>query len=298
MAESHPVAARIQELARETEGFGGTIGVAARHLRTGEEILTNPDEVFPTASTFKTVLLYELYRQVDAGRLHPAKRFRLEDHHRVPGSGVLQDLDAGAELTFRDLATLMIVISDNSATDIIFDLLGPDAVASAVRDLGMSATSLPTGTWPILAGLFDRADDPTLTYAELKHLLKTTEPSWECAALRESADTNVISPRDYRTLYLALHAGQGLSESSHAAVLDILARQHVSDRLPARLPLGVRVWHKTGSIKGVRNDGGLVAGTDGVEYAVALFTKGAQDGLAATRLIADVSKLIYDHYAA
>jgi beta-lactamase class A len=53
MAESHPVAARIQELARETEGFGGTIGVAARHLRTGEEILTNPDEVFPTASTFK-----------------------------------------------------------------------------------------------------------------------------------------------------------------------------------------------------------------------------------------------------
>jgi beta-lactamase class A len=235
---------------------------------------------------------------VDTGRFDPTHRLRFEDQHRVPGSGVLQDLDAGAELTLKDLATLMIVISDNSATDIIFDLLGADAVAGAVRDLGMSATSLPTGTWPILAGLFDRADDPSLTYAELKQLLKTTDPSWECAALRESGGTNITTPRDYRTLYLAIYKGQGLSEAAQAAVLDILLRQHVSDRLPARLPLGVRAAHKTGSIKGVRNDGGVIYGPAGLEYAVALFTKGAQDGLSATRLLADVSKLVYDHYAA
>jgi beta-lactamase class A len=297
MAGMHPVAGQIQEVAARTDGFGGTIGVAARHLRTGAEIMLNEDVIFPTASTFKTVLLYEVFRQVDAGKLDLSERITIQDRHRVPGSGVIQDLDAGAVLTLKDVATLMIVLSDNSATDIIFDRLGAEAIATAVRDLGMASTSLPLPTWNILAGLIDRGDDPDLTYAELKQTLKRVDPAWDCDALKETPDNDITTPRDYRNLYLAIHAGEGLSEAGRAGVLDILKRQSVSDRLPARLPLGVTAAHKTGSIKGVRNDGGLVYGHNGVEYAVAILTKGARDGTMASRLVADVSKLIYDHYA-
>ncbi|MFO7270557.1 serine hydrolase, partial [Sphaerobacter thermophilus] len=96
---------RIRALA---EDFTGTIGVAARDLDTGTEVMYNPDVVVPTASTMKTVLLYELYRQVDAGQIDPAMRITLEERHRVPGSGVLQDLDAGVAPTVKDVATLMI----------------------------------------------------------------------------------------------------------------------------------------------------------------------------------------------
>jgi beta-lactamase class A len=100
--------------------FGGTIGIAARNFGSGEEIMLNPDTIFPTASTFKTVLLYELYRQVDQGKINPSERILIEDRHRVPGSGVIQDFEAGASLTIRDVATLMILISDKARVARVF----------------------------------------------------------------------------------------------------------------------------------------------------------------------------------
>ena len=108
---------RIQEL---VASFDGVAGVAARDFDTGEEILFNAETIFPTASSFKTVLLYELFRQVDQGIIDPAARITFEDRQRVPGSGVLQDFDAGATQTIKDIATLMIVVSDNAGTDIIY----------------------------------------------------------------------------------------------------------------------------------------------------------------------------------
>ncbi|MBX6341167.1 MAG: serine hydrolase, partial [Thermomicrobiaceae bacterium] len=214
---------RIAALASECDAV---IGVAARDFGSGAEILFNADEVFPTASTFKTLLLYELYRQVDAGRIDPAARIRFEDRHRVPGSGVLQDLDAGPSLTVKDYATLMIVVSDNSATDIVYHLLGREAIAAAVRDLGMARTYLPLDTWGILCGLFDLDPrDPAVTYAALRERLMTEQAAWECAALRETPDNDVSTPRDMLRLLEAIERGEGLTAASRAAVIDILQRQ-------------------------------------------------------------------------
>lgn len=284
----------VEELAR---GFDGVLGVAAKRLDTGEELTYNADEVFPTASTFKTVLLYVLYRQADAGQIDLARRLTLRPEQRVPGSGVLQDLDPGAVLTIKDIATLMITVSDNMATDIVYDLVGRAPVAETLRELGMHATSLPLDTWEILAGLLDLdPDDPSLTYETLKARLGERLPPLDSRASRTTPDNNVTTPRDMVRLYEAIHRGHGLSPTARDAVLDILKRQKFRERIPALLPSGVQVAHKTGSIRGVRNDAGLVYAGDLV-YAVALFTKRARDGYAATQLLARASLAIYEHFA-
>jgi beta-lactamase class A len=287
---------QIQSVVDEST-YGGTIGISARNFQTGEEIQLNPDTIFPSASTFKTVLLYELYRQVDAGKVDPADRIIIEDRHRVPGSGVIQDLDAGASFTIRDVATLMMVISDNAGTDIIFNLLGKDAIQQAVQDLGMTSTSIPMGTWGLLCGLHSLdPDDPTLTYESLKAKLKGIDAPWDSNAFRETPDNDITTPRDMVQLHVAIENGEGLSSAGRDAVLDIMKRQKLSERIPAHLPTGVVCAHKTGSLRGVRNDAGIVYAPDGTSYALAILVKGAPDGVAGTRLVGDVSKVIYEHY--
>jgi len=292
-ADQHPALDRIQEL---VASFDGVAGVAARDFDTGEEILFNADTIFPTASTFKTVLLYELYRQVDQGIINPSTRITFEDRQRVPGSGVLQDLDAGASLTIKDIATLMIVVSDNAGTDIIYDLIGRGPVAETIERLGMSQTHLPLGCWEILAGLHDLdPKDPSLTYAELKRLLSETESPLENNAGKETPDNDISTPNDFLLLLEKIQRGEGLSPSSRDAVIDILKRQKFGERIPALLPFGVTVAHKTGSIKGVRNDIGIVYAGDHT-YGIALLSKRCESGQEATELLAKISKIVYDAF--
>jgi beta-lactamase class A len=293
---SEQVLQKIQSVVDDSP-YGGTIGISAKHFQTGEEIHLNPDEIFPTASTFKSVLLYELYRQVDQGKVDPTKRITIEDRHRVPGSGVIQDLDSGASLTIRDVAMLMITISDNAGTDLIFDLLGKDSIQQAVSDLGMKSTSLPLPTWGLLCGLQNLdPSDPELTYEKLKELLRTTDAPWDANAFKETPDNDITTPRDMLRLHEAIEHGEGLSDAGRESVLDILKRQKLSERIPAHLPTGVVCAHKTGSLRGVRNDVGIVYPPDGSSYALSILVKGAPDGVAGTRLVGDVSKVIYEHY--
>lgn len=277
-------------------GLSGTIGVAARHLGTGEEILFNPDVIFPTASTMKLMFLYELYRQVDRGKIDPATRIRWEDRLRVPGSGVLQHLDAGSELTIKDYATLMIIVSDNAATDIVYDLIGRDQVADAIRSLGLPNTYLPRDTWELLAAMRDLdPNDPELTYAKLNAELGASQSSFDCVALRETPENNISTPRDMARLSEAFERGEGLSPASRDAVIDILKRQTLNSRIPALLPFGVKAAHKTGSLRGVRNDVGIVYAGD-TTYGIALMSKGFDTEIEAERALPTISKMIYDHF--
>ena len=112
-------------------------GMAAKHLVTGQELAHRADDIYFTASTFKVPILVELYRQVDMGIVDPSARLELTDADRSPGSGVLKELASGLRLTVRDLATLMIIISDNTATDMLYRLVGPDRLDKTMRELGL-----------------------------------------------------------------------------------------------------------------------------------------------------------------
>ncbi len=288
--------ATVDQIRDMSESFEGEIGVAARDFDTGNEIMFNADTIFPTASTFKTALLYELYRQVDERKVDPGRRIVFEDRMRVPGSGVLQDLDAGATLTVKDIATLMIVVSDNAGTDIIYDLIGRGPVTATLSRLGMDHTHLPLGCWGILAGLHNlNPNDPNLTYEELKRRLHESESPWDSNALRETPDNDISTPRDMLLLLEKIHRGEGLSESSRDAVIDIMMRQKFTERIPALLPFGTRVAHKTGSVKGVRNDVGIVYAGEKT-YGIALMSKRGESGVEATQLLSRISKLVYDEF--
>src|SRR3954447_17583138 len=141
--------AQVEEIARGVEGI---IGVYAKDLASGTEIALNADTLFPTASVMKIPILYELYRQVEAGQIDLAARITLEQQDLVPGSGILQDLDLGLTPTVKDLATLMIIVSDNAATDLVLKLVGLDAVNATMRCAGMERSMLP---WTVRALLYD-----------------------------------------------------------------------------------------------------------------------------------------------
>ena len=192
----------------------GVVGVAARHLETGKTIEHNADEVFFTASTFKVPILAELYRQVDAGTLDLSQRVELADSLRVPGSGVLRELGNGLAPTLHDLAMLMIIVSDNLATDIVYHTVGKDNLNRTMADLGLNKTKLPMSCRDLLfslAGLTvsESLDDFWEVSDRVEQGYRGLSP--DCDALNEEK-SDVSSPADMARLLEIVHNGDFLSE--------------------------------------------------------------------------------------
>jgi beta-lactamase class A len=122
--------------------FSGSLGLWAHSVDTGETVAVNADISFPSASTIKLPVLYEVYRQAGEGRFSLSDPLTVKADDVVPGSGVLKDLGEGVTLTVRQMATLMIIVSDNTATNILIDLVGKEQVNAAMDGLGLRNTHL------------------------------------------------------------------------------------------------------------------------------------------------------------
>lgn len=133
----------MAELAALATGFSGTMGVWAQGLTSGESLSFGAaDESFPSASTIKLAILYELFRQAAEGRVDLDAQRTMTAEDQVPGTGVLKDLTPGISLPVRDLATLMMTVSDNTASNLCIDVVGLDAVNAAMDDLGLHGLRL------------------------------------------------------------------------------------------------------------------------------------------------------------
>ena len=277
--------------------LGGTVGVMVHDLATGLELTYNHQEIFPTASTLKSPLLYVLYRMSDAGEIDLTERVTLSHDNRVPGSGVLQDLDEGLQPTIRDLAELMIIVSDNWATDLVYERIGKERVASELRELGMNNTHIPLTIREMFCALADvDAADPQYNYAFLKDHLKNYKSSPDNVAYACDERNDVSTPKDMVKLSLAIHEGKGLSEEAREGVLKILKDQNFNTRIPGRLPQdnGIETAHKTGSLRGIVNDVGLVYSPT-INYAVSFMSKDQEDSAETTDQIARASRWIWDY---
>lgn len=286
------IAARIGAIARETDGV---LGVYAQDLRTGIEVEHNADTVFPTASVMKIPLIYELYRQAEAGRVDLGARIVFGAEHMVPGSGVLQDLAPGLNPTLKDLATLMITVSDNAATDLVIEQIGLDAVATTMQHLGLSRTAIPLTVRGLLystVGL-DTAN-PAHTYALYQERSTAGVIDWGCRAYADE-DNNLTTPREMARLLAGIERREGLTAASCDAIIDILKRQKYGDRIPQQLPEGTVVAHKTGSLRGIRNDAGIVYAPDG-PYTISLFAKRLADPVAGVAALAQISRAIWEGF--
>lgn len=280
--------------------LGGPVGVMVDHLDTDLKLEYNADQRFPTASTLKAPLLYELFHQADEGKIDLTERITLSHSNRVPGSGVLQDLDEGLQPTIRDLAELMIIVSDNWATDLIYDRIGKEPMAATLQNLGMTNTFIPLTIREMFCTMADMdASDPSVDYDTLLDHLKNKKTGPENLALTDDPRNDVSSPRDMATLMRVIHNGEGLSEDGRAGVLKILKDQNFTTRIPGRLPQDekIEVASKTGTIRGVANDVGIVYSPK-VNYVITFLSNQQNEIVETTDAISRASRWIWDQLTA
>jgi beta-lactamase class A len=250
-----------RKLAPIVESLDGVVGYAALDLTSGEEIGRLEGEEFPTASTIKLAVLYELFRQADDGRIALDSATPLDRSQAVGGSGILRAMGTPA-LSLRDHAVLMMSLSDNTATNVLIDRVGIPAVAARMQSLGLTGVRLRRK-------MMDSA-----------------------AAAR--GDENVATPRDIVRLLRVLHAGEGLQPASKAGALKIL-EVGAGGQIRRGVPASIEVLNKPGDLEGVRVDAAIVR-AEHRPYAIAVMTTYLRDEEEGERAITDVSRAFYEYF--
>ena len=226
----------------------GQIGLWARNLTTGQLVVHQAGALFPPASTVKLAILYTLFRLAAAGALNLDDLLPLRAENQVAGSGVLRDLTPGITLPLRDYADLMIVLSDNTATNQLLDVVGLEAVASDLAALGLHSTR-------VNRKIVSTSSDVPLGEA---------------------------TPADLGRLLELIVREQVLTPAACRAMLAMLERQRHPHMLTRHIPEfyadppAVRVASKGGWIRGTRNDVGAFFTPRG-HYVLAVMSQGLTD---------------------
>ena len=245
---------RIEQIVADS---GANIGVALRHIESGAEVMVNADTPVPLASVVKIPVIAEAFHQIGQGKVALTDRWPLEESVKALGSGVLRDLDAGLNATVNDLLTLMTIISDNTATDMLMLRLGIGSINGYMHSLGLTDIHVARTLNDIFADMLPSNDpnqDPfALAVWEAEHGVKSDGFSYSLGA-----DNNVSTPRAMTRLVEMIFRAEILDRALCDGILDIMLKQHFNDRLPRFLPPGTRVAHKTGTFSGVRNDSGVI----------------------------------------
>jgi beta-lactamase class A len=299
--------ARLErEIARLAELSGGVMGVAAIHLETGRAVYHNRDIAFPMASSYKVPIAVELLTRVDRGEKQLDAMVELVPEDVHPGSGTISQLFQvpGVALSLRNLLELTMLISDNSATDVVLrEAGGPAAVTARLRALGIDGMRVDRPTSLLIAdfsGVTGAPADGRLTLDAFRRLAAAVTPEQRAAAARAfDAD-----PRDTSTPYamgrlLTLIAdGGALSRESADLLLDIMLRSTTgAGRLKGMLPPYVDVSHKTGTIGGTTNDVGIIMLPDGGRVVTVAFVKESSRPVPEREAaIAQVARAVYDYF--
>lgn len=268
MSVADDLAAELDLMARN-EGI--TAAVCASRVDGTPIVTLRPDEAYYPASTIKVPIMVEVFRQAHLGRLALADPIELSPEDQVTGSGVLQHLSPGIRLPVRDLVTLMIIVSDNTATNMLIDRVGADSVNATMASLGLSRTVL-----------FNKLQVVPV----------------------DRRGSNVTTAADMTLLLRRIGRGEAVSYDASRRMVDILLRQTLNGGLGLRLPvegvegvLGapppVRVASKSGSITGHRHDVGLVLMPAG-SYAISVFLRDVRDTEQGTDLIGRISRRVFE----
>ena len=209
------------------QGLDGVLGVAILDLSSGRKLLLHADEVFPQASSIKIAVLAELYRQAQIGRLKLTDMYAVNAGDLVPDSDIMGGLTPGVtRITLRDLATMMVAVSDNSATNVLIDRVGMENVNGLLLDsLG-------------------------LTHTRLRRKMMDLKAAGE-------GRENVSTPAEMMALLDALYRGRVLNKEMTDDFFKMLST-HKGSFIPRDLPEGLKIANKPGELEGVRNDSGIV----------------------------------------
>jgi len=250
-----------KKLEKASKKLPGTMGLILYDISSGKTIEINPDDVFESASLVKILIMVEVYEQIGEGRITPNTEIELKDKDRVGGSGVLKNEPAGSKWKVSRLLELMIAESDNTATDMLIDLVGMKSVDKTIKKLGLRKTALRRKIFD-----FDQ--------------------------IARGRD-NLTTPGDMLILLKEIHGGEIIDKAHRAAMIGILKNQKRNSMIPRHLPKGVECAHKTGSLLGILHDCGIIYPSDGNDYILILMGKDITDPEKAERMFADISKAIY-----
>jgi beta-lactamase class A len=253
------------ELTRTAERLNGVMGYAIKDLSSGETFLRLPDTVFPQASSIKLTILLELMRQAQEGKLSLEEKHTLRRSEMTVGDTepILTMLgDGTVTLSLRDVAIFMVVLSDNTATNLLIDRLGMDNINAGVTRLGLKETKLR------------------------RHMIDL-----EAA---KKGNENVSTPREMLTLIEKVHAGQALDAAHTKEYFDLLRLPKESEFHKA-LPEDVSIADKPGSLEGVRCDTGLVD-LAGHPFIMSITTTFDANGDEGERAVQDAARLAYDYF--
>lgn len=215
--------ASITDVDRQLDGV---MGVAIEDLTSGQRFQLRGDEVFPQASSIKTALLTGLYRQVQDGKLKLTDPYTVQASDLVPDSDIMNGLTAGTtRITLRDLATMVVAVSDNSATNVLIDKVGMDNVNALMDSLGLKHTRL-------------------------------RRKMMDLKAAGEGRE-NISTPNEMATLLDQLYRGKVLNKELTDDFFKLLST-HKPSFIPRDLPDDLKIANKPGELEGVRNDSGVV----------------------------------------
>jgi len=256
---------------------GGAVSIAAEHLDTGERILISENDMYHAASTMKTPVMIEVFRQAAEGKFRLDDSIVVRNDFRSIVDGSLYSMDLGEDsddsvynligkpTTILFLIRHMITVSSNLATNILIELVDARKVTETMRTLGAKDMK-------VLRGVEDGK-------AFQKGL---------------NNETNAI---DLMTIFKAIAEGKAVGAEEDKAMVDMLLAQRFRSKIPALLPEGVRVAHKTGNITGVEHDSGIVFLPDGTQYVVVILMSKLKENATGVRAAAKISRRIYDYFA-
>ena len=248
-----PISRLQTNIERITRSVNAKWGIYIKCVETGEEIAINADEQMDTMSVIKIPLMVEAFRRIEDKKFALADRVTLKETDKRPGTGVIRSLDAGASLTIKDLLRLMIIVSDNTATDLLFDKVGgTEPVNKLMQEykLGTIKATGTTDTW-----------------------FKALRAAPSAAEFHRQGKTpfGLSSARDMGRLLEKIQRGEAVSKSASEQMLVIMRGQVYSSRLP-KYVTGFLIPHKTGDfLPYIGNDVGIME-SRGRNVIICVFT--------------------------
>ena len=205
----------------------GHIGVYALDTASGEAYAHQADDPIEAASVIKLTVMAEAFRQFEAGLIDPDEAVTVREEDKLPSCGALTYMHGGLTVTINDLVTLMIILSDNTATNLLIDRLGMGSIGATIERLGLHGTRLNRKLFM-----------PELARQGIK---------------------NYVTARDMGMLLHGLMEGRIVSESASKRMLDILKKQRLNGKMPFFLhDRGIACAHKTGEDDGITHDVGII----------------------------------------
>ena len=270
-AVAPPDPALRQKLDGLIAASGAEVAVAFRTLDGRQELFISPNQVFHAASTMKVPVMIEMFRQAKVGFFKLDDRLTVVNSFRSIVDESLYQLSAadedekelytavGQTRTYRQLCELMITVSSNLATNILIDKLGVEKIQQTTLDLGGIGMSVRRGV--------------------------------EDAKAFRAGLNNATTAKALLVLLEAIAREQAISQTASREMIEVLKRQRFNDAIPAGLPPGTVVAHKTGSITRVQHDAAVVYGPR--PYVLVVLTRGIEDEAKSKALIAEIAKVVH-----